>query len=176
MTTANQNWRRYPPPPGRTDSDFAADTLTRKSATGLIILPLGTPILWASKRQSIVATSTMQAELIALHQGTLELTYIRNILIELGLPQAGSPTAIFCDNQPALKFTANSQKVFKHSKHFGIRLKPIAGYIGRGIIKASYVSTGKQLAGFLTKALPAPAHTRACKEIMNDATCTPKTS
>jgi len=50
---------------GYTDADFAGDIKDRKSTSGNIILMGNNPICWTSKKQSIVATSTAEAEYIS---------------------------------------------------------------------------------------------------------------
>jgi len=50
------------------DSDFAGDIKDRKSTSGHIILLGNNPISWMSKKQSIVATSTAEAEYISASQ------------------------------------------------------------------------------------------------------------
>ena len=47
------------------DADHARDKLTRKSVTGIVLLMNNTPIVWISKRQKTVETSTYGSELIA---------------------------------------------------------------------------------------------------------------
>ena len=44
------------------DSDWAGDKLDRKSVTGTAILLNGAPVSWMSKKQSVVATSSTEAE------------------------------------------------------------------------------------------------------------------
>ena len=47
------------------DADHARDQLTRRSVTCTILLLNNTPILWVSKRQKTVETSTYGSELVA---------------------------------------------------------------------------------------------------------------
>ena len=47
------------------DADHARDQLTRRSVTGIVLLLNNTPILWVSKRQKTVETSTYGSELVA---------------------------------------------------------------------------------------------------------------
>jgi hypothetical protein len=44
------------------------DPVSFKSRTGYVILFMGAPLLWASKMQTQIALSTMEAEYIALSQ------------------------------------------------------------------------------------------------------------
>lgn len=48
-----------------TDSDYAGDYETRHSSSGIVILLSCGPIAWSSKKQSIVALSTTEAEYVA---------------------------------------------------------------------------------------------------------------
>jgi hypothetical protein len=50
---------------GYTDSEFAGDGTTAKSTTGCVFELGGAAIFWASKRQTVVATCTCEAEYIA---------------------------------------------------------------------------------------------------------------
>ena len=52
-----------------TDSDYAADRDTRRSLTGLLVLAMKQPIVWASARQETVTHSSTEAEYIAADTG-----------------------------------------------------------------------------------------------------------
>jgi hypothetical protein len=52
------------------DADFAADVDKRRSTTGAVMLMNGAAVLWISKLQSVVATSTTEAEFIAAAMAT----------------------------------------------------------------------------------------------------------
>jgi len=47
------------------DADFAGDVDSRKSTTGYVFMNAGGAITWASRKQQVVALSTMEAEYIA---------------------------------------------------------------------------------------------------------------
>ena len=57
------------------DSDWAGDPETRRSTTGFVILLNGTAISWKSKRQSVIALSSAEAELVAASSLVQEVTY-----------------------------------------------------------------------------------------------------
>ena len=48
----------------------------------------GATVSWKSKRQSVVALSTAEAEFVAASSMVQELTYTRRLLERLGFPQA----------------------------------------------------------------------------------------
>jgi hypothetical protein len=84
VVTKGQNWIEfYPdaeeaipsdmlPPMGNkskitvfVDADHARDKVTRRSVTGIVLLLNNTPLVWISKRQKTVETSTYGSEMIA---------------------------------------------------------------------------------------------------------------
>jgi hypothetical protein len=47
------------------DSDWATCPVTRRSISGTVVFMCGAPVSWMSRRQQIVATSSIEAEYIA---------------------------------------------------------------------------------------------------------------
>ena len=56
---------------------------------------------WKSKRQSVVAMSSAEAEFVAASSLVQEVIYIRRLLENLGFPQL-EPTAILEDNRTCI--------------------------------------------------------------------------
>jgi len=69
------------------DSDCAGDLDSRKSTTGYVLILSGTPITWKSTKQSIVATSTVEAEFVAASMAAEEVMWARKLLAEIGYAQ-----------------------------------------------------------------------------------------
>ena len=67
------------------DAAFADDLLTRASTGGHIIFLAGGPILWQSKRQSLVTVSTTEAEFINLTHTARNLLWIRATCQDFGI-------------------------------------------------------------------------------------------
>ena len=82
------------------DADWAADTTTMKSTSGICVYFRGVALLWSSRRQSIVATSTAAAEYCAIHDA-IELTKGHGFLAAL-VPGSPDLPSIYNDNQSAL--------------------------------------------------------------------------
>jgi len=81
------------------DLDHAHDKKTCRSLTGLIVFVGSTPVLWLSKRQGSIASSTYTAEFSALRTSTEEAQSIWYMLSCLGchIPSDGScPTKKMC--------------------------------------------------------------------------------
>ncbi|CAH2102025.1 unnamed protein product [Euphydryas editha] len=59
---------------GYSDSDYAADTDTRRSTTGYVFIKNGGAVTWASQRQQCIALSTTEAEFMAACSATKKTT------------------------------------------------------------------------------------------------------
>nr|GEY03222.1 retrovirus-related Pol polyprotein from transposon TNT 1-94 [Tanacetum cinerariifolium] len=70
-----------------TDSDFVGDLTDRKSTSGNVILWDGAAVSWSSKKQSIVALSSTEAEYVAAASCACQVIWVRELLEELGIHQ-----------------------------------------------------------------------------------------
>ena len=84
------------------DANHAADKVTRCSQTGILIFYNRAPILWFSKRQKLVESSTFGSEFTALKNAVELFTALRYKLRMFGVPVDG-PTDMFCDNKAVYK-------------------------------------------------------------------------
>ena len=82
---------------GFSDADWAGDEMTRKSMSGFIFKLGDSTISWGSKKQSVVALSTTEAEYIALSLACQEAVWLRNLLGDFKHKQ--EETIIYEDNQ-----------------------------------------------------------------------------
>ena len=62
---------------GYSDADWAGDPDNRHSTTGNLFLMTEGPISWLSKKQSIIALSTSEAEYVAVSTTALEAVWLR---------------------------------------------------------------------------------------------------
>ena len=146
-----------------TDADWGNDLEDRKSYSGYVAFLSDGPVAWESKKQSVVALSTMEAEYIALCQGTKEIVFQRNLLHELEFGNIiQTPTAIHCDNQSA-SFLVKNPTIQKRSKHIDIRFHYVKQKFHDNTIEVKYVSSDKNVADILTKTLDKQKHTNNCK-------------
>ena len=89
-----------------TGADWAGDVLTRRSTTGYVVFAAGGPLVWSSKLQATVSTSSMQSKYQGIYGGMQELVWIRGVLAELRLRLLES-TPYFLDSQSAEDFAMN---------------------------------------------------------------------
>jgi hypothetical protein len=141
---------------GFVDADWAGCLETRRSTTGYVYRINGTSVVWSSKRQPTVATSTVEAEYVAVSEAAREALWLRCLLGEMGIKQSG-PTLSNCDNKGAIRL-ALSPGTHQRTKHIDIRHHFIRELIDDNVISLDYIQSKHQLADVLTKGLPKPRH------------------
>ena len=110
-------------PIGMSDSDFAGDTSDRKSTSGYVFVLGYGAISWYSKKQTTVATSTLEAEYTALFAASKKAVWIRQFLQQIGVKDP-PVIEVFCNNMGALAVAEGAESHFK-SKHLDIQLHTI---------------------------------------------------
>lgn len=98
-----------------TDADFASDTETRRSTSGVFCLVNQAPVIWKSRRQSTVSLSTTEAELVAGCHGLSEVMWVEQSLRELGC--MSDEVIHYVDNQAAIRLIDN-EVVSPRRNHF----------------------------------------------------------
>ena len=66
------------------DTSFADDLFTKVSIGGYMVFLAGCPIIWKSRKQTIVTISTTEAEFINLMPTALSIKWIVEIYVEAG--------------------------------------------------------------------------------------------
>lgn len=137
---------------GYCDADWAGDLESRKSTSGILFTIGGTAFLWKSKLQSIVASSTMEAEYISMVICTREALRIRKLLNDFNLPIPEDGISIFGDNKMALTLAKTGKRTPK-SKHIDVCYQLTIDYVSKQMITYTHMPGKKIPADRLTKAL-----------------------
>lgn len=138
------------------DSDWAADTDTRRSITTFCISIVGSAFTWASKKQSVVALSSTEAEYTSAVSAVQEIMHMRALLDSVGHPQT-SATVLSCDNQSAISLAKNPV-MHGRTRHIDVKLHFIRKAIEDGEVSIEYIPTAENRADVLTKGLPRAKH------------------
>jgi len=138
---------------GFSDSDFAGDVESRKSLGAYCykVSENSGVISWKSKQQGVVATSTAQAESLAVFEACTEAEFL-SVLVPEFFDSITLPIPLNIDNQACIalcKSNINSQKV----KHFAIKLRYLQDLYDRKLFVPIYCPTDEMIADSLTKPL-----------------------
>ena len=133
------------------DSDHAGNKVTRRSHTGILIYCNLAPIIWFSKRQNTVETSTFGSEFIALKTATELIEGLIYKLRMFGVPIDG-PARVFCDNDSVVKSSTYPESSLKR-KHCSIAYNKVREAVAAGKLLIYYESTSTNLADLFTKVL-----------------------
>ena len=134
------------------DADHAGNRVTRRSHTGIIMYCNTAPIIWYSKRQNTVESSTFGSEFVALKIATELIEGLRYKLRMFGVPIEGE-ARVFCDNESVVKSSTYAESVLK-KKHCSVAYHKVREAVAAGKILIYYESTNTNLADLLTKPLP----------------------
>lgn len=143
------------------DASFAPDVPYEKdmpgdveastySQTGLAVFHHGNLINWGSSKQTIVATSSTAAEVIAVCESLDAVLIPRDILQEVIGPQL--PILLYEDNSSAARMLVGCQN--KRMRHVMIKAGAVQQAVRDGEIALINVEGDQQIADMLTKALP----------------------
>jgi hypothetical protein len=145
---------------GYVDASFANQE-GRKSTTGVAHLLNRALVGWCSKKQTTVATSSSEAEYIALFEGTRETIWLRRLLSEIGCPQKGA-TPLLEDNQACITFTRDDAP-HTRTKHIDVKYHFTREKIATHEIVMQEVRSEDQLADGFTKEQTKQRFHRDCK-------------
>ena len=136
------------------DADHAGCKATRRSHTGVLIYVNKAPILWYSKRQNTVETSTFGSEFCAMKVAIDMIEGVRYKLRMMGIPLNG-PSSVFCDNQSVVKNSTAPESVLK-KRHNAIAYHRAREAQAAGIIRVAWENGETNIADLLTKLMPGP--------------------
>jgi Reverse transcriptase (RNA-dependent DNA polymerase) len=149
------------------DADFAGlygyeddqDPVCAKSRSGFVMYLADCPLIWGSKLQTEVASSTMEAEYIALATAMRELIPLRRLvklacdtIMGSGNYDTKMFSSVFEDNNGALQL-ARAPRMTPRTKHYGIKYHFFGTYVEKEEIKLFKIGTKEQRADIMTKGL-----------------------
>uniref|UniRef100_A0AAV1T0V2 CCHC-type domain-containing protein n=1 Tax=Peronospora matthiolae TaxID=2874970 RepID=A0AAV1T0V2_9STRA len=139
---------------GYSDADWAGDVEARRSTSGYAFVMNNGCISWRSKKQSIVALSSTEAEYMALTEAVQEAIWLKAFLHELGEMNSDEAVKIYEDNQGSIALAKNPE-FHKRTKHIDIRYHFVREKVAEGKVVLEYCSTKDMKADLMTKPIPA---------------------
>jgi hypothetical protein len=136
------------------DASHAGCHVTRRSWTGILIFINKAPILWYSKRQNTVESSTFTSEFVAAKIAVEMIEGLRYKLRMMGVEIDG-PTNMFCDNESVVANATKPDSVLK-KKHCAIAYHRVREAEAAEVVRIAWEDTKTNLADIFTKILDGP--------------------
>ena len=138
---------------GYSDSDYARCKDTRKSTFGYLFLLADGAISWKNGKQSVIATSTIEAEFIACFEATVQSLWLRNFFNGLSIiGTIAKQMRIYCDNAAAVFFSKND-RYSKGAKHMDLKYLSVKEEVQNQRVQIVHIGTHDMIADPLTKGL-----------------------
>jgi len=134
---------------GRPDSDHAKDPETRRSVTGYTVFLEDCPTATKSKMQSIVATSSTEAEYIAAAECAQEMLFQMRVLESLGL-KVEKPMVMEIDNKGAIDL-GNNWSAAGRTRHIDVRHHLLRELKESNVLRYEWLSTDEMSSDIFNK-------------------------
>ena len=136
------------------DSDHAGDTVTRRSRTGIFIYIQSSPIVWFSKKQTSIETSSFGSEFSAMKTAVEMVEGLRYKLRMMGVPIEGA-CRVKADNMSMVKNSSVPESQLK-KKSNSIAFHYVRERAAAGVVAVQYEPTNTNIADMLTKTQSGP--------------------
>lgn len=146
------------------DADHAGNQVTRRSHTGIILFCNRAPIIWFSKKQNTVETSTFGSEFVALRIAVELIEGLRYKLRMFGVPIKG-PANVYCDNAGVVVNSQMPQSTLKR-KHNSIAYHRVREAAAAGTIRVAKEHNTSNIADMLTKVVSGPRLRDLCMRVL----------
>ncbi|WJX72888.1 hypothetical protein P8452_56724 [Trifolium repens] len=134
-----------------TDSSWCGDVDARKSTASYVFLLGGAPIAWCSKKESVVALSSCEAEYIAASLCACQAAWMENLMNEI-LGEDHGAIEMNIDNMSAINLAKNPVS-HGRSKHIEMRFHYLREQVSNGKLVLKHCRSEDQIADIMTKAV-----------------------
>jgi hypothetical protein len=146
------------------DASFANDTVNRKSTTGYVIMLDESHIFYWTKGQTIVTSSTTEAEYVAATSCIQDIVYCKQLLYELGYKNV--KVILEQDNSGSIAHLKDPMAKGR-TRHLDLKMKWCTQYITRESIEVRYCPMADMIVDVFTKALAGESFVKHRSNIVN---------
>ncbi|GAU13535.1 hypothetical protein TSUD_346390 [Trifolium subterraneum] len=131
------------------DADWCGDKVDRRSTTGYVFKFQNAPVSWCSKKQSVIALFSCEAEYVAGSLAACQANWLQSLLSEMKIID-NITVMLKIDNKSAINLAKNPVSHGK-SKHIETMFHFLRDQVNKGKLNLEYCSTNDQQADILTK-------------------------
>ena len=136
-----------------------------RPTSGFVIFLAGGAIASCCRRQTCIAMSTTEAELVALADCAIELIYMKNLLEFVGY-EWDEPIQVETDNKGAYDLCHRFTSA-QHSHHIDRKMFKMRELNAAGVVKVKFVATEENTADLFTKILHRQPFEKHRSTVMN---------
>ena len=129
-----------------------ADSPTRRSTLGHVVMMNNGPVSWSSTLMKTVALSTAESEVGSAVEAAKTGVHLGLMVSELSRRRPHK-VVIMEDNTAAISMAAHGIRHVRNAKHFEVRLRYLQELVDEGKLELRHVSTNEQLGDSMTKPL-----------------------
>ncbi|CAJ2637750.1 unnamed protein product [Trifolium pratense] len=148
---------------GFSDADWCGDKVDRRSTSGYLFKFQNAPVSWCSKKQSVIALSSCEAEYVAGSLAACQANWLQSLLNEMKIID-NITVMLKIDNKSAINLAKNPVSHGK-SKHIETRFHFLRDQVNKGKLSLEYCSTDNQQADIMTKAVKRDQFLKLRREI-----------
>ena len=138
---------------GYSDSNYVGCIDSQKSTLGYVFMLVGGVVSWRSVKQTLTATSTMEAEFVSCFEATSHGVWLKSFMSGLRVVNSISrPMRLYCDNSTTV-FLAKNNKSGSRSKHIDIKYLAIRERVKEKKVVIEHISTELMIVDPLTKCM-----------------------
>src|SRR5687767_15529889 len=127
------------------DADHARDQVTRRSISGIVMLPTNTRVSWLSKRQKTVESSTYGSEMVASRIAIELIISLRYSLYMLGVNL--EPTSVLVGDNMAVVLNTTIPSSALKKKHQACNYHKVRESIAAGFIRYGHIRSEERRVG-----------------------------
>ena len=151
------------------DAGYGTSLINRASHEGMIAFYKGCPIAHTSKRQKVIALSSMESEFMAATEAAKFSRWLLRLLDGFGV-KIPTPVPLLEDNQSSIYLSKHPSLNGSRSRHMEIRWHWLQEAVKNKEVVMVYLPTAGQLADVLTKPTPKHVHDVLIPAIMGQHT------
>ena len=133
------------------NASHARNKLVHRSQTGILIYLNKSPIIWYSKTQKTIETSTFGSEFVALQIATEMIKAMKYKLRMMGIPIEGAAN-VLVDNDTVMKNSTIPSSTLR-GKHNSLCYHCVREAVACQILRIAYIPSDENLADMFTKLL-----------------------
>lgn len=135
------------------DADWANCMFSRRSFSGCCAFVFGNLVSWSCRKQSLVALSSTESEIIALCECTTEAVWLQRLVADFNYVLNSENAVIYGDNQNSLRLVTEGNWDSKRSKHIDTKFRFVCDVFNNNYFNYKYKGTEYQIADLFTKSL-----------------------